>query len=203
MGGGQGPQQVAVWRRREVIAGAAVLGVVVIVLLVVLLIRGPGPKPVTSRTPSPTATPAPTPAPTPLAAVPAGITGQPIDGIQCQDGEQTNYHIHAHVAIFINGSERAIPQGVGVAPPVQTVPTNEGPYVQSGKCFYWLHTHSEDGIIHVEAPAQQSFTLGQLFDLWQQPLSTSAVGDQSGTLVVYVDGQKFTGDPRRIVFTQH
>ena len=186
------------------IGTAAGVAVIVVVLLVVLLTRG-GSKPSTSAKPSPTpsATPSATPLPTPLAAVPATVSEQPIDGIQCQATEQTTYHVHAHVAIFVNGTERSIPQGIGVAPPVSTVPSNEGPYVESGKCFYWLHTHSDDGIIHVEAPAQSQLTLGQFFDIWQQPLSSSGVGPDNGTLTVYVDGKKFTGDPRTIVFTAH
>jgi len=184
-----------------VLGAAAGVAVLVVVVLVVLLTRGPGPKPVASATPS--ATPTATPLAASLAAVPGGVTGQPVDAIQCQNGEQLAYHIHAHVAIFVNGAERSIPQGIGIAPPLSTVPTNEGPYVESGKCFYWLHTHTDDGIIHVEAPQQSQLTLGQFFDLWQQPLSSSAVGPDTGSVIVYVDGKKFTGDPRSIVFTAH
>jgi len=184
-----------------VIAGLAVAVIAVTVLIVVLVTRGPGPKPVASATP--TATPVPTPVPTPLAAVAAGVTGEAIDGIQCQTNEQIAHHIHAHVAIFVNGSERSIPEGVGIAPPLSKISTDEGPYVESGKCFYWLHTHTDDGIVHVESPDQSSLTLGQFFDLWQQPLAASVVGSAAGPLFIYVDGKKFTGDPRSIAFTPH
>jgi len=37
-------------------------------------------------------------------------------------------------------------------------------------CLYWLHTHVADGIIHIETPGERSFTLGEFFDIWNQPL---------------------------------
>ncbi len=36
----------------------------------------------------------------------------------------------------------------------------------AGGCFYWLHTHTEDGIIHIESPVQRTFTLGHFFAIW-------------------------------------
>ncbi len=176
--------------------GAGLIAVVLVVLI--LLARG-------GTTPPPTAsaTPKPTPTATPLSAVPPSMTGQDIDGIQCQTGEQLTYHIHAHVAIFVNGTARSVPEGVGIAPPRSEIPSNEGPYVDGGKCFYWLHTHTADGIIHVESPDQRVYSLGQFFDIWQQPLTASSVGSANGQLFIYVNGQKFAGDPRTIPLTAH
>ena len=34
-------------------------------------------------------------------------------------------------------------------------------------CMYWVHTHGTDGIVHVEAPASVTPTLGDFFDLWE------------------------------------
>ncbi len=36
----------------------------------------------------------------------------PVDGIYCDALEQTAYHIHAHLTIYINGKQVAIPQGI-------------------------------------------------------------------------------------------
>ncbi|HVA52669.1 MAG TPA: hypothetical protein VNF05_04060, partial [Acidimicrobiales bacterium] len=73
-----------------------------------------------------------------------------------------------------------------------------GPFDDVGlyDCLYWLHTHVADGIIHVEAPKKQSFTLGQFFDVWGQPLGPNQVGPDKGKVVVYENGKRLTGSPR-------
>jgi len=58
----------------------------------------------------------------------------------------------------------------------------------------------------VESPTFRTFTLGQFFDIWGQPLSATAVGPAripKGALRVYLDGSRYTGDPRKIELTQH
>jgi hypothetical protein len=188
------------WRRREVVIGAAALVVAGLVVLILVVRGGSAPTPPVAST---SATPSAAPTATPMAAVPDSVTGQTIDGIQCQTTEQLVYHIHAHLAIYVNGSARSVPYGVGVTPPRKVVATNEGPLVEGGKCFYWLHTHTGDGIVHVESPTQAAYTLGQFFDIWQQPLNTTTVGPATGTLFIYVNGQKYAGDPRAIPLTAH
>jgi hypothetical protein len=86
-----------------------------------------------------------------LATLVNAATGQTIDGVQCQAGEQTVVHVHTHLTIFVNGKAQVIPYGIGI-PGFQAVQTANGPFVQSGSCFYWLHVHAYDGIIHVESP---------------------------------------------------
>src|SRR5215472_8356941 len=39
----------------------------------------------------------------PLATDATKTTGQVVDGIKCQTSEQTIFHIHAHLTIFVNG----------------------------------------------------------------------------------------------------
>ena len=36
-----------------------------------------------------------------------------------------------------------------------------------------------------------NFTLGQVFDMWQQPLTSGQVGPRQGAIYAYVDGQPF------------
>jgi hypothetical protein len=129
--------------------------------------------------------------------------GQPVDGISCQTSEQIVYHIHAHLAVYTNGKARIIPEGIGIVPPTQVVQTSAGPFVVAGTCFYWLHSHTADGIIHIESPSQRVYTLGNYFDIWNQPLSSTQVGPAHGTVTAYVDGQPFTGDPRSIPLNPH
>ena len=37
-----------------------------------------------------------------------------VDGIQCKPSEQLVYHIHAHLAVFNNGRQYAVPGGIGI-----------------------------------------------------------------------------------------
>jgi hypothetical protein len=130
------------------------------------------------------------------------VTGQPKDGISCQTSEQTLFHIHAHLTVFVNGSARQVPAAVGI-PGAVAQSTPAGSFVDQGTCFYWLHTHAADGIIHIESPVHRSYTLGNFFDEWGQPLSTSRVGPASGHVVAIYNGQVFTGNPRDIPLTAH
>ena len=144
----------------------------------------------------------PIPSGTALAAPGTAASGQTIDGISCSAGEQTLFHIHAHLTVFVNGAARQIPAAIGI-PGAQATQTAQGEFIQSGTCFYWLHTHAADGIVHIESPVKRAFTLGQFFDEWGQPLGPSTVGPASGTVVTIVDGKVYKGDPRNVDLTAH
>ncbi|MDQ1393865.1 MAG: hypothetical protein QOF30_2842 [Acidimicrobiaceae bacterium] len=137
-----------------------------------------------------------------LAAVATANYPNAIDGIKCEVNEQLVYHIHSHLTIFVNGQSRQIPYGIGMAPPLQ-YNTSNGTYVNGGQCFYWLHTHAADGVIHIESPTQTAYTLGQFFDMWGQALKAGQVGPALGPLKMYVDGKPYTGDPRTITLGAH
>lgn len=137
-----------------------------------------------------------------LASPDSTVSGGPVDGMTCRrtmDQTET-YHIHVHVAIFVNGIQERIPAGAGIVPPRLQVQLPGGLFVDNGStsCLYWLHVHANDGIIHVEAPHKQAFLLGQFFDVWNQPLGPDQVGPARGPVVAYVNGQRFSGDPRNI-----
>jgi hypothetical protein len=125
-----------------------------------------------------------------------------IDGIPCETNEQLVYHIHAHLTIFVDGVARQIPYGIGITPPLQQS-TAGGVFVDGGLCFYWLHTHAADGVIHIESPTETVYTLGQFFDVWGQALGTTQVGSVTGPLTIFVDGQPYTGNPQSIPLTAH
>lgn len=128
--------------------------------------------------------------------------GQSIDGIQCTSSEQLVYHIHVRLTIFVNGHEMKVPAGVGFSQP-QITQTPKGPEVASGACVSWLHTHTTDGIIHIESPEQKTFTLGNFFDIWGQPLSRTQVGPAQGKVTVLVNGKLWNGDPSSIPLKAH
>lgn len=123
---------------------------------------------------------------------PQGGQGQTVSGIPCGVGEQLTYHIHAHISLFVNGEQIAIPLGIGI-----------GSTRDNRACFYWLHTHDATGIVHVEAPRTSSFTLGQFFDIWGQPLSSENIAGFRGAVTAYVNGTRYQGDLRVISFASH
>ena len=131
-----------------------------------------------------------------------GSIHQPVDGIQCLRSEQIAFHIHAHLTIFDHGVARRVPYAVGIEHP-QTTRTPEGIFVGDGVCFYWLHTHAADGIIHIESPVARTFTLGDFFDIWRQELGTNQVGPASGHVTAFYNGRLVHGNPRQIPLTAH
>jgi hypothetical protein len=143
-----------------------------------------------------------------LATLANAATGQTVDGVQCQAGEQLVEHVHTHLTIFVNGQSRVIPYAIGV-PGAEAVQTAHGPFVETGSCFYWLHTHQEDGIVHVESPSLgTSFTLGQFFAEWGIPLNSSQVGPATGKVTVFftAPGKKvgiYKGNPANLPLGNH
>jgi hypothetical protein len=126
----------------------------------------------------------------------AQVGGQPVNNIQCQTGEQLATHYHAHVDILYHNGPATIPANTGIP--------------SGGNCIYWMHTHDESGIIHIEAPQGQGnrkFTLGDFFAIWGQPLSRSRVATitvgPGQQLKVWVNGTPYTGDPSKIVLKSH
>jgi hypothetical protein len=133
----------------------------------------------------------------------ADTTGTtPVDGIRCAPVEQLAYHIHAHLQVFDNGQVYALPAGIGI-PGSATEQTNEGPVAAGGQCFYWLHTHTSDGVIHIESPTQRIYTLGQFFDEWHQPLTANRVGDLHGKISAFFNGKPWTKNVRAIPLLPH
>jgi hypothetical protein len=221
-------------KRRQYGIRAGIVGVViaaVVVLAVVLSGGGSSTPPPSFTTPhiSPPLQPIPAsmssswvqpPAQTPgpeTVGIPSGpklatlvntATGQTTDGVQCQAGEQLVVHVHTHLTIYVNGRARVIPYGIGI-PGFQAVQTPEGPYVNTGSCFYWLHAHADDGIIHVESPSTNlSFTLGQFFAEWGVPLSSTQVGPATGHVTAFFtwpghQSRLYTGDPADLPLGYH
>jgi hypothetical protein len=111
-------------------------------------------------------------------------------------------HIHTHLTIFVNGQQRAVPAAIGI-PGAVAQQTNAGPFIDSGTCFYFLHTHAADGIIHIESPVQRTYTLGEFFDEWGQTLGPDQAGPAKGKVTVLVNGKVFKGNPRNAPLGSH
>ena len=96
-------------------------------------------------------------------------------------------HYHPQLTIVADGRRIAVPAGIGMDPVAGAMSA--------------LHTHTADGMLHVEASAPgQRFTLGQLFQQWAVHLSDTRLGDLDVQRVMAtVNGQPFDGDPASIV----
>jgi len=116
----------------------------------------------------------------------------PISGLSCDSMEQNGYHIHVHFSIYINGKALTIPAGIGI-------PTD-------GSCFYWMHTHTDDGIIHIEAPQKlHNLALDDFMTLWQQgfaKLNFPPQMTQSSGWQIFVNGKPFSGVVTSPLYTE-
>jgi hypothetical protein len=104
----------------------------------------------------------------------------PINGVSCDAG-QSAYHIHAHLTIYINGKRVTIPRNIGIA--------------SDGSCFYWMHTHTDDGIIHIEALQKlHNLALDDFLTIWHNGfvnLNFPPELSQSTGWKIYMNGQPF------------
>jgi hypothetical protein len=120
-----------------------------------------------------------------------------VDGIRCDTMEFTKFHVHAHLDIIVDGKPFIVPSQIGIDP--------------NGRCLYWLHTHDDSGIIHIESPVEREFTIGNFIDIWGQTFNTTHLfdtdvfNDINGMLNIYVNGLKVpTGsDIRSIEINAH
>jgi len=71
----------------------------------------------------------------------------------CDDEMADGFHIHPVLEIVVNGERVSIPPNIGI----------------QKTCMTALHTHTPDGLIHVESPEKRDFTLADFFAVWNQP----------------------------------
>lgn len=97
--------------------------------------------------------------------------------LTCTTDMATEYHIHPILHIFVNGEQIGIPANVGITP----------------TCMTSLHTHTPDGVLHVEAPVARDFSLGDFFAVWQKPFSSTElmgnVENETHEVTVTVNGE--------------
>lgn len=97
--------------------------------------------------------------------------------MSCTTDMATQYHIHSHLQIIINGQVQEIPASVGI----------------ENNCLHPIHTHDNSGKIHVESPEKRDFILGDFFNVWNKPFNKDQILDykreDNHTIKVTVDGQ--------------
>ncbi len=114
-------------------------------------------------------------------------------GLPALSAEGTVMHIHQHIDIFIDGKSVPVPANIGIN--------------QIGGFISDIHVHDGTGIIHVESPTVQTFTLGQFFDIWGVKFTQRSIGSYVATgdktLKVYSNGTLYQGDPRNLSLSTH
>ena len=102
-------------------------------------------------------------------------------------------HTHQHLDIFIHGKPVTVPANIGIS--------------SAPKFLSPLHTHDATGVIHVESPTIETFTLGQFFDVWGVRFTSGCLGAECAKgktkLQVFLNGKLFKDDPRRLPLLQH
>jgi hypothetical protein len=161
----------------------------------------------------------PKPAPEPASGgIPWPAPSHPLDltvaaGLEPTTHEFLDFHVHAHLDVFVNGSPVEVPAGIGINiedPAVHTVEDDLGttyggidpPCAQP--CISPLHTHGTDGILHTESEVDQPNTLGQFFTEWGVELTDTCVGgycSPGASIQVLVNGEPYDEDPAQIQLT--
>ena len=107
----------------------------------------------------------------------AGLTPEPAERLQ--------YHVHAHLDVFVNGTRVPVPAGIGIDtknPSVASFDLDGGQVGWGLKtecaspCISPLHTHDPSGIIHTESATPTPNVLGQFFTQWDVALDANCVG---------------------------
>ncbi|MEU1629002.1 hypothetical protein ABZ746_27545 [Streptomyces sp. NPDC020096] len=102
-------------------------------------------------------------------------------------------HIHTHLDILVNGRPVTVPAFIGIDARQQRISP--------------LHTHTPDGVIHIESPVKATFTLGQFMTEWNVALSAQQLGglkaEGGKELHAYVNGKQIKGDPAAIELKAH
>jgi hypothetical protein len=107
-----------------------------------------------------------------------------------------------HVELFAQRQVVVVPAGIGMAPPVQ----RRGAYVLGARCSYPLRTREPTGLVELDSQAEP-LTLGDLFAVWGQPLSTTRLAGfrapPGQRVEAYLDGRPWRGDPRAMPLRRH
>jgi hypothetical protein len=135
--------------------------------------------------------------------------------LKAEAKESLQYHVHAHLDVFVDGKPITVPAGIGINvddPEVhQFTDTPDGSTGYGGiercrtPCISPLHTHDDTGILHTESLTAEPNTLGQFFTEWGVRLSSSCVGEYCSPtpIAFYVNGATYADDPSAIPLKDH
>lgn len=122
---------------------------------------------------------------------PAVLRTGPVGILRCERTAGKPYG--AHIELFARDRGVLVPAGIGIG---------------RGGCLYPLRTVDPTGVVEVDPGAVVGVpTLGELFELWGQPLSPRRLaGFKAGAglgVIAFVDGRRWQWDPRGIPLRRH
>lgn len=114
-------------------------------------------------------------------------------GLPALTQEGTVLHTHQHLDIYIRNQRVSVPADIGV--------DTQAGFISP------VHTHDNTGVIHVESPTVQKFTLGQFFDVWGVRFNDNCLGAYcnggNDLLKIFVNGQWVKNNVREIALLPH
>lgn len=81
--------------------------------------------------------------------------------LTCTTDMATQFHIHPHLDIMINGQRQEVLANIGIGI----------------TCMNALHTHDNSGTIHVESPEKRDLTLSDFFAVWNKTYNQNQILD--------------------------
>jgi hypothetical protein len=127
----------------------------------------------------------------------------PLGWLRCRAAGAHPYA--AHIELFAQAHEIAVPAGIGIAPPQH----HQGASVDGGACSYPVRTADPTGVVLIDAPStgQAQPTVDDLFKLWGQPLSRHRLASftvaGNGSVAAFVDGRRVLGPSGAIPLRRH
>ena len=116
--------------------------------------------------------------------------------------ESLEYHVHAHLDVFMDGRPVLVPGGIGIDIDDSAVKRFDEPggVAYGGiqepcddPCISPLHTHDPNGVIHTESATPTPNTFAEFLIEWDVTLPDDTK--------VYLDGVEYTGDVAAIELT--
>jgi len=113
-------------------------------------------------------------------------------GLPALPTEGSVAHYHAHLDVIVNGAPVTVPANIGID--------------VTNRAISPLHTHTPDGIVHIEAEQDANFTVGQLLTEWGVKIDKNCLAtyctDDKNQFLAFKNG-KAEADPAGIVFKGH
>jgi hypothetical protein len=105
--------------------------------------------------------------------------------------DNVDIHIHAQLTVKYNGEIKPIPADIGL----------------TSSCHSPIHTHSGEtqGRLHIESSSKYDLppaTLGDFFNIWEEPLTESRVWDYTGTVNMTANGFTVVPPFRELVLVE-
>jgi hypothetical protein len=118
------------------------------------------------------------------------LTGRTTPSAATHDMSQEAMHIHPHLEVRMDGKPITVPVNIGISPSLYKAHSLDQYAGMHGMAP--LHTHSDDGTIHVESNVVRNYTLGEFLSIW-------GVDFGGNTVRMSADGQESVSDFRNHV----